>query len=192
MRSLRIVPRARRTPSKTGTWGSRWRRVYRPATDECDVPPLDIGVQAIQLSPYRAGVAGPYHTGLLTRPAFPPCCCPLLLSDSGRVGRLEVSCLELRPLPVAIHSVRDMAHGFLAHGSSVIRPLSWAPFRACDLHVGASPLRVIHTSLDGVLTASAALLIPITDISPPPRQPIRELSSRPWLLGESHPRAVSG
>src|SRR4051794_8074876 len=47
--------------------------------------------------------------------------------------------------------------GFLAHGSSVIRPLSWAPCWACDLHGGASPFRVIHTSLDGVLTASAAL-----------------------------------
>ena len=77
--------------------------------------------------------------------------------------------------------------GFLAHGSSVICPLSWAPFRACDLHVCASPFRVIHTSLDGVLTASAALRIPITCISPSPRQHIRELSSRRWLLGASLP-----
>jgi hypothetical protein len=30
----------------------------RRATDECAVPPLDIGVGAIQLSPYRAGIAG--------------------------------------------------------------------------------------------------------------------------------------
>jgi hypothetical protein len=77
--------------------------------------------------------------------------------------------------------------GFLAHGSSVIRPLSWAPCWACDLHFHASPSRVIHTSLWGVLTASAALLIPITYIPPSPRQHIRELSSRPWLLGESLP-----
>jgi hypothetical protein len=27
-----------------------------------------------------------------------------------------------------------------SHGSSVIRPLSWAPCWACDLHVGAFPL----------------------------------------------------
>jgi hypothetical protein len=76
---------------------------------------------------------------------------------------------------------------FPAHGSSVIYPLSWAPYGACDLHVGASPSRVIHTSLNGVLTASAALLVPITYISPSPRQHIRWLSQRPWLLGASHP-----
>jgi hypothetical protein len=76
---------------------------------------------------------------------------------------------------------------FPAHGSSVIHPRSWAPYGACDLHVGASPSRVIPTSLHGVLTASAALLVPITSRSPSPRQPIRWLSQRPWLLGESHP-----
>jgi hypothetical protein len=72
-----------------------------------------------------------------------------------------------------------------SHGSSVICPLSWAPLRACALHVRASPSRVIHTSLSGVLTASAALLIPITCIAPSPRRHIRWLSQRPWLLGES-------
>jgi hypothetical protein len=82
--------------------------------------------------------------------------------------------------------------GFLAHGSSVIRPWSWAPCWACDLHVGASPSRGIPTSLKGVLRASAALFIPITCISPSPRQHIRELSSRPWLLEESHHHAVCG
>jgi hypothetical protein len=76
-----------------------------------------------------------------------------------------------------------------SHGSSVIRPWSWAPLRAGDLHVGASPSRVIQTSLDGVLTASAALLVPLTDRSPSPRQPIHERSPRPWLLGESPPVA---
>jgi len=76
-----------------------------------------------------------------------------------------------------------------SHGSSVIRPLSWAPLRACDRHVGASPSRVLQTALDGVLTVSAALLVPITDLSPSPRQPSRELSPRPWLLGESPPVA---
>ena len=87
---------------------------------------------------------------------------------------------------------RTVLAGFLAHGSSVIRPWSWAPFRADDLHVCASPLRVIHTSLNGVLTASAARLVPITDLSPSPRQPIHGLSPRRWLLGESHHRVVSG
>ena len=76
-----------------------------------------------------------------------------------------------------------------SHGSSVIRPLSWAPLRACDLHVGASPARVIHPSLDGVRTASAALLVPITGLSPSPRQPLRWLAPRPSLRGESYPVA---
>ena len=76
-----------------------------------------------------------------------------------------------------------------SHGSSVIRPLSWAPLRACDLYFGASPSRVIQTSLDGVLTASPARLVPSTYISPSPRQPIRWLSPRPSLLGESYPVA---
>jgi hypothetical protein len=87
---------------------------------------------------------------------------------------------------------RPAAHGFLAHGSSVICPLSWAPLRACDLHVRASPSRVIHTSLTGVLTASAARLVPITCIPPSPRQHIRWRSPRCSLLGESPHRAVSG
>ena len=41
------------------------------------------------------------------------------LSGSGKVSRLEVICLELRPPPVAIHSVRTTAHSFSASGSSV-------------------------------------------------------------------------
>ena len=40
-------------------------------------------------------------------------------------GRLGVICLELRPPQEAIRSVRDMAHSFPAHGSSVTEPLPW-------------------------------------------------------------------
>jgi hypothetical protein len=76
---------------------------------------------------------------------------------------------------------------FLAHGSSAICPRSWAPCWACDLHVGASPWRVLQTSLSGVLTASPALLIPITCLPPSPRQPIGWRSQQPSLRGESHP-----
>jgi hypothetical protein len=72
----------------------RWRRVYRRATNECAVPPLDIGVWAIQLSPYRVGVAGPCHTRLLTSPAFQPCSCPLALSGLGKVVASESSALN--------------------------------------------------------------------------------------------------
>ena len=61
----------------------------RRTTDECELPPLDIGVRAMQLSPYRTGVAGPYHTRLLLRPAFRPCSCPLALSGPGKLFASE-------------------------------------------------------------------------------------------------------
>src|SRR6266478_1860510 len=51
----------------------------RRGTEECAVPPLGTGIQAIQLSPYRTGVAGRSHTRLRAAPAFHPCSCPLLL-----------------------------------------------------------------------------------------------------------------
>src|SRR3989442_7526976 len=57
----------------------------RRGTEECAVPPLGTGMQAIQLSPYRTGVAGRSPTRLRAAPAFHPCSCPLLLSDSGKV-----------------------------------------------------------------------------------------------------------
>ena len=68
-------------------------KVYRYAHDgaasrrgrgECEVPPLEIGVRAIQLSPYRAGLAGRHDTRLPVPPAFPTGSCPLWLSPSGQ------------------------------------------------------------------------------------------------------------
>src|SRR5213595_3324112 len=94
MRSLRIVHRPRRGMEETRFHTYRWRRVYRRATNECAVPPLDIGVWAIQLSPYRVGVAGPCHTRLLTSPAFRPCCCSLALSGLGEAVASESSALN--------------------------------------------------------------------------------------------------
>src|SRR5215475_7518116 len=94
MRSLRIVHRPRRGMEESRFHTYRWRRVYRRAPDECAVPPLDIGIRAIQLSPYRAGVAGPCHTRLLTSPAFQPCCCSLALSGLGEAVASESSALN--------------------------------------------------------------------------------------------------
>jgi hypothetical protein len=71
---------------------------YRRGTDECEVPPLDIGIQAIQLSPYRAGVAGPCHTRLLTSPAFPSCSCSLSFQNQVRRVASESSALNSDPL----------------------------------------------------------------------------------------------
>src|SRR6516164_9038042 len=70
---------------------------------------------------------------------------------------------------------------FMAHGSSVMRPLSsgippavYNSWGTCDLTVHASPLRDIAPSRQGAgSSASAALLRPITSTSPSARQPIR-------------------
>src|SRR5215831_18567953 len=43
-----------------------------------------LGFEQLQLSPYRAGLAGPHRTRLPMFPAFPTCSCPLQLSPSGK------------------------------------------------------------------------------------------------------------
>jgi hypothetical protein len=57
-------------------------------------PPLDTGLQAIQLSPYRAGMAGRRRPCLQAAPAFQPCSCPFLRSDSGQVVASKSSALN--------------------------------------------------------------------------------------------------
>ena len=114
----------------------RTAKVYRHAPDgtasrrgrgECAVPPLEIGVQAMQLSPYHAGLAGRHGTRLPLPPAFPTGSCPLRLSPSGQSDDPEVSLRT--PLDCVKDSApRPAAHTFTAHGSSAMRPLSWVPF----------------------------------------------------------------
>jgi hypothetical protein len=94
MPSLGIVPGGERTTDERLIRGSSGRWVYKRATNECEIPPLDIGVQAIQLSPYRSGVAGLQHTRLLLSPAFQPCACPLALSGPGQAVASESSALN--------------------------------------------------------------------------------------------------
>ena len=53
-----------------------------PADDALHL--LEIGIQAIQLSPYHAGPAAPRFIRLSTTAAFLACCCPLHLSDPGK------------------------------------------------------------------------------------------------------------
>src|SRR4029450_7893878 len=95
----------------------------RRCGEECAVPPLGIGLQAVSLSPYHAGLAGRDHKRLLIPPAFPTCSCPLRLSPSGESDGPEVS------LRTSLDWVKDSvprtaAHTFAAHGSSVMCPLS--------------------------------------------------------------------
>jgi hypothetical protein len=70
----------------------------RRATDECAVPPLGIEVRTIQLSPYRAGIAGPCHTRLLTSPASPPCSYSLSFQNQVRRVASKSSALNFGPL----------------------------------------------------------------------------------------------
>src|SRR5918993_3254928 len=98
MRSLRIAHRSRRSREETLFPAYRWRRVYRRATDECEVPPLGIGVRAVSLSPYRAGVAGRGLPRLGTSPAFQPGSCSLALSGLGKVVASESFALNSGPL----------------------------------------------------------------------------------------------
>jgi len=106
-----------------------WLRVasvYRCATEECDIPPLDIRVQAIpalaislrrcRATTYTSSVV-PRFTDMLLSP-FP--------FGSRLVVRLRVLCPELRPTLLAIHSVRDTAHGFPSYGS----PTTFFPWHA--------------------------------------------------------------
>src|SRR3954451_7903088 len=57
---------------------------YRRCSSECEVPPLGNGIQAIQLSPYHAGLAGRHLQRLPVTPASPTCSFPLRLSPSGQ------------------------------------------------------------------------------------------------------------
>src|SRR6516164_3171843 len=57
---------------------------YRRCSSECEVPPLGNGIQAMQLSPYHAGLAGRHLQRLPVTPASPTCSFPLQLSPSGQ------------------------------------------------------------------------------------------------------------
>src|SRR5689334_6856573 len=76
--------------------------VARHVAARCAFASLAIGVQAIQLSPYQAGVAGHQPTCLRLSRLYQHATCPLALSGAGRLVRLTVCCPELRPLAVAI------------------------------------------------------------------------------------------
>jgi hypothetical protein len=61
----------------------------RRVPDECAVAPLEIRVQALELSPYRTGLAGRHRQRLRVSLAFPACSCPLSLSTSGQLDDPE-------------------------------------------------------------------------------------------------------
>jgi len=53
-------------------------------SEDVTLHPWELGCQAIRLSPYHAGLAGPCPTRLRAPPAFTACCCPLWLSPPGK------------------------------------------------------------------------------------------------------------
>jgi len=120
----------------------------------CEVPPLEIGVQAMQLSPYRAGLAGPHHTRLPMSPASPTCSCPLWLSPSGESDDPEAS------LRTSLDCVKDSAPRPAAHR-----------FPACRSSLANAPCgtRWCHVLLSHHLHH--------TRLEPPGREPVGECTS---------------
>src|SRR5271166_7051282 len=85
-------------------------------SSECAVVPLGIGIQAMQLSPYHAGLAGRHLQRLPVAPASLACCFPLRLSPSGESDD-PGTFLRVPPDSVRDSTPRSAAHGITAHGS---------------------------------------------------------------------------
>src|SRR3954453_11852931 len=91
---------------------------YRRCSSECEVAPLGIGIQAMQLSPYRAGLAGRHLQRLPVTPASPTCSFPLRLSPSGQSDDPGAS-LRAPPDCVRDSTPRSAAHTCASSGSPV-------------------------------------------------------------------------
>src|SRR5262249_39384690 len=113
----------------------RWRR----CSSECDVAPLGIGIRAIQLSPYHAGLAGRHLQRLPVSPAFPTCSFPLQLSPSGQSDDPGAS-LRAPPDCVRDSPPRSAAHTFASSGSPV------GAIKNCFLDDGQSRFGFSHVA----------------------------------------------
>src|SRR6478752_5033130 len=94
----------------------------RRRSSECEVAPLGIGIQAMQLSPYHAGLAGRHLQRLPVAPASPTCSFPLRLSPSGQSDDPEAS-LRAPPDCVRDSTPRSAAHSFPSSSSSLSNAL---------------------------------------------------------------------
>jgi hypothetical protein len=107
--------------------GGRSRNPYDPplvalrlrrCSSGCTFAPLEIGIQAIRLSPYRAGLAGRHLQRLPVAPAFPTGSFPLRLSPSGQSDDPGAS-LRAPPDCIRDSTPRSAAHSFQAYRSPV-------------------------------------------------------------------------
>src|SRR5258707_729940 len=96
----------------------------RRRSGECAFPPLGIGVQAIQLSPYHAGLARRHLWRLPVALAFRACSFPLQLSPSGEPDGPE-TILRVPPGCARDSAPRPAAHRFRASGSPDTGSTSW-------------------------------------------------------------------
>jgi hypothetical protein len=150
----------------------RTAKVYRYAHDgaaarrgrgECEVPPLEIEVRAMQLSPYRAGLAGRHGTRLPVPPAFPTGSCPLQLSPSGESMTQESPFELLLTLSRIQHRVpRRTLSPHTAHDRGILWERSISPAPRCILH--------------GQLCAFAGYLCTVSRPSPSGPSPCARLS----------------
>src|SRR5262245_32234258 len=90
----------------------------RRRSGECASPLLGIRVQAIQLSPYHAGLAGQHLWRLPASPASRACSFPLQLSPSGEPDGPETF-LRVPPGCARASAPRSAAHPFDAYSSSI-------------------------------------------------------------------------
>src|SRR5947209_1987063 len=88
----------------------------RRRSSECEIPPLGIGIQAMRLSPYRAGLAGRHLQRLPVTPAFLACSFPLRLSPSGKPDG-PGTFLRVPPDCVRDSTPRSAAHALASSGS---------------------------------------------------------------------------
>src|SRR5438128_3584402 len=121
MPSLSIAPAAKVDQTEPVRPGHDGHRYQVSSSDRSKLLPLEIGVQTIKSSPYRAGLPAHRPTHLDPVTSFLPCSVPRHLSDSGKasdpadlppsLSRLMRGCVST-PLGALV----------LLHNEQVVRP----------------------------------------------------------------------
>src|SRR5262249_28318778 len=126
-------------------------------------------VQAIQLSPYRAGLAGRHRTRLPMSPAFPTCSCSLRLSPSGK-SMTQKSPFEL--LLTASGIQHRVPRRTLSPHTAHERGILW------DISISPAPRPIPR----GQLCAFAGYLCTLSLPSPSGPSPCAQLSCAPTTM----------